>query len=156
MFVWCSDLPCRPRTGQLSAWIIIEPRRDKTNKMTVCSVKTQISLGIRPVWSVFAVCMKKYWALSYPLSAQRRLTRQGGCPGWSESSLGAQPFCWFCHVVAHMLHWVLCWLLILEAAQEQRVKLATCHIHTMSLWLKILKGDWHKTSKDDICFSGLP
>ena len=35
--------------------------------------KTQISLGIRPVWSVFAVRMKKAWVLSYPLSAQRRL-----------------------------------------------------------------------------------
>ena len=50
-----------------------EPRHDKTNKMSVRPAKTQISLGIRPVWSVFAVRMKKPWALSYPLSAQRRL-----------------------------------------------------------------------------------
>ena len=28
--------------------------------------------------------------------------RLGRCPGWSESSLGAQSFCWFCHVVAHV------------------------------------------------------
>ena len=41
--------------------------------MAVCPAKTQISLGIRPVWSVFAVRMKKAWVLSYPLSAQRRL-----------------------------------------------------------------------------------
>ena len=27
---------------------IIEPRQDKTNKVTVCLAKTQISLGIRP------------------------------------------------------------------------------------------------------------
>ena len=26
------------------------------------------------------------------------LIRLGGCPGWSESSLGAHSFCWFCHV----------------------------------------------------------
>ena len=32
-----------------------EPPHDKTNKMTVHPAKTQISLGIRPVWSVFAV-----------------------------------------------------------------------------------------------------
>ena len=51
---------------------------------------------------VFAVRMKKSWVLSYPLSAQRRLIRLGGCPGWSESSLGAHSFCWFCHVVAHI------------------------------------------------------
>ena len=34
--------------------------------------KTQISLGIRPVWSVFAVHMKKACVRSFPLSAQQR------------------------------------------------------------------------------------
>ena len=28
-----------------------EPQYDKTNKMSVCPAKTQISMGIRPVWS---------------------------------------------------------------------------------------------------------
>ena len=51
---------------------------------------------------VFAVRIKKAWVLSYPLSSQRRLIRLGGCPGWSESSLGAQSFCWFCHEAAHI------------------------------------------------------
>ena len=61
---------------------------------------------------VFAVRLKKAWVLSYPLSAQRRLwsdwadaktlIRLGGCPGWSESSLGAQSLCWFCHEVAQL------------------------------------------------------
>ena len=32
---------------------------------------------------VFAVHKKKPWVLSYPLSAQRRLIRLGGCTGWS-------------------------------------------------------------------------
>ena len=32
-----------------------EPQHDKTNKVTVRPAKTQISLGIHPVWSVFAV-----------------------------------------------------------------------------------------------------
>ena len=32
-----------------------EPPHDKTNKMSVRPAKTQISLDIRPVWSVFAV-----------------------------------------------------------------------------------------------------
>ena len=35
--------------------------------------KTRISLGIRPVYRVFAVRMKKAWVLSYPLSGQWRL-----------------------------------------------------------------------------------
>ena len=46
---------------------------------------------------------EKARVLSYLLSAQRRLIRLGGCPGWSESSLGAQSFCWFCHEVTQMV-----------------------------------------------------
>ena len=30
----------------------------------------------------------------------KTLVRLGGCSGWSESSLGAQSLCWFCHVAA--------------------------------------------------------
>ena len=75
-----------------------EPRHDKTNKMSVRQAKTQISLGIRPVWSESSLsAWKKVWVLSYPLSAQR-----GGCPGWSESSLGTHSFWWFCHIAAHL------------------------------------------------------
>ena len=52
---------------------LFEPRQDKTNKMAVRPAKTQISLGISlGMIRVFAVRMKKPWALSYPLSAQRR------------------------------------------------------------------------------------
>ena len=39
----------------MTVQIIIEPPHDKTNKMTVRPAKPQISLGIRPVWSVLAV-----------------------------------------------------------------------------------------------------
>ena len=48
---------------------------------------------------VFAVRIKKAWVLSYPLIAQRRLW----CPGWSESSLGAQPFCWFMYLLMTLI-----------------------------------------------------
>ena len=37
--------------GFVSCQMIIEPRHDKSNKMSVRPAKTQISLGIRPVWS---------------------------------------------------------------------------------------------------------
>ena len=42
-FIWniCCRLPSKA----------FEPRHDKTNKVTVCPVKTQVSLGICPVWS---------------------------------------------------------------------------------------------------------
>ena len=46
---------------------------------------------------------------------EKTLIRLGGCPGWSESSLGAQPFCWFCHeaaqmfvFVSHLMFWAGC------------------------------------------------
>ena len=63
-------------------------------KWHVRPAKTQISLDIRPVWSESS--LSAWRKLGYPLSTQRRLIRLGGCPGWSESSLGAQSFCWFC------------------------------------------------------------
>ena len=33
----------------------------------------------------------------------KTLISLGGCPGWSESSLGAQSLCWFCHEAAKCL-----------------------------------------------------
>ena len=69
----------------------------------------------------FAVGMKKSWVLSYPLSTHRRLLiRLGRCPGWSESSLGAYSFCWFCHVVAQLwiyqtrFYWVSSWAVVIN------------------------------------------
>ena len=79
----------RLKTSSMANWILsFEPPHDKTNKINVRPEKTQISLGISPVWSasedsdqpghppslirVFTVRMKKPWVLSYPLSAQRR------------------------------------------------------------------------------------
>ena len=61
----------------------------KPTKWPVWPVKTQISLGIHPVWSESSLSACRNWDLSYPLSALRRLIRLGGWPGWSESSLGA-------------------------------------------------------------------
>ena len=66
-------------------------------------VCAQISLGIRLVWSVFAVCMKKPWVLSYPLRAQRRLWSD-----WADAQADLSlrwvhtHFVRFFHVVAHI------------------------------------------------------
>ena len=43
---------------------VIEPHHDKTNKVTVCPAKTQISLGIRPVWSESSLCAQ--WVAKDP------------------------------------------------------------------------------------------
>ena len=37
----------------------------------------------------------------------KTLIRLGGCPGWSESSLGGQSFCWFYHEGAHLIPYFL-------------------------------------------------
>ena len=64
-----------------------EPPNDKTNKMTVRPVKTQISLGSRPVCSESSLsAWKKTWVLSYPLSAQRRLWSD-----WPDAQTGRMP-----------------------------------------------------------------
>ena len=64
---------------------------------------TQISVGIRPVWSVFTVHMKKAWILSYPLSAQQRLWSDWADAQADRSLCWAHmPLCWFCHEVAHI------------------------------------------------------
>ena len=48
----------------------------------------------------------------------KTLIRLGGCPGRSESSLGADSLCWICHVAAHIILYLAartltllrCWL----------------------------------------------
>ena len=83
-----------------------ESPHDKTNKMNVCPVtpvKTQISLSICPVWSVFADRMKKALVLSYPLSAQQRLWSDWADAQADLSLCWAQmPFCSFCHEAAQI------------------------------------------------------
>ena len=66
-----------------------EPPHDKNSKMTCPPSEDSDQPGLlSSLIRVFVVCMKKHWALNYLLSAQWRLIRLGGCPGWSESSLG--------------------------------------------------------------------
>ena len=73
------NFQCR---GVRATHLDYEPPHDKTNKMTVRTAKTQISLCIRPA---------------------KTLIRLGRCSGWSESSLGAHSFCWFCREAALMV-----------------------------------------------------
>ena len=55
--------------------------------------------------SVFAVCTKTAWVLSYPLSAQRRLWSDWTDAQADQSLRWAhRPHCWFCHEVAHMCY----------------------------------------------------
>ena len=59
-----------------------EPPHDKTNKMTVRPAKTQITFGIRPVWSKSSLCALHSQGPKASSCGQRRLIRLGECPGW--------------------------------------------------------------------------
>ena len=75
---------------------------DKTNKMACASSKDSDQPRHPPsLISVFTVCMKKPWIER----TAKTLIRLGRCPVWSESSLGAQSFCWFCRAVAQIGLW---------------------------------------------------
>ena len=60
-----------------------EPPHDKTNKMTVRPAKTQISLGIRSVWSVFAVRSVGSWGPNVSSCGQQRLWSD-----WADAQAG--------------------------------------------------------------------
>ena len=103
---------------------MFEPRHDKTNKTSMRPAKTQISLGIRPVWSESSLSawrklgsLATYWA-------------QSGCPGWSETSLGAQSRCLFFHVVAHFSLFV--------ASIRTNIHLSYCSLQVLNLFLALL------------------
>ena len=54
------------------------------------------------IWSESSLCAQ--WVAKDPsfLHADSEDWSLGGCLGWSESSLGAHTFCWFCHVAVQM------------------------------------------------------
>ena len=88
------------KVGVLSIMTVAyEPQLDKTNKMTVRPAKTQISLGIRPVWSESSLCAQLVAKDPLFLHADSEDSDQTGrMPSWSESSLGA-------HAILLVLSW---------------------------------------------------
>ena len=91
---------------------ILEMSHDMTKPTKwVCAQRRLNQPGHPPsLIRVFTVRMKKTWVLSTHWAhsedwsdwAAKPLIRLGECPGWSETSLGAHTFCWFCHVVTQM------------------------------------------------------
>ena len=50
-FLFILDSQWEGRQEKLQVHLSLEPRHDKTNSVVVRPAQTQISLGIRPVWS---------------------------------------------------------------------------------------------------------
>ena len=62
----------------------------QNQQLTVCRAKTQISLGICPVWTESSLSTQ--WVAktqAFFMRTTKTLVRLGGCPSWSESSLDA-------------------------------------------------------------------
>ena len=79
--------------------VLIEPPHDKTNKMACAPSEDSDQPGHPPsLIRVFVVRLMGSKGPKLSSCGQRRLIRLGGCPGWSESSLGA-------HAILLVLSW---------------------------------------------------
>ena len=71
------------------------------------TAKTLIRLGgcpgIRPVCSESSLSARRNLGSLPTERTAKTLIRLGGCTCCSESSLGPQPHCWFCHVATHLV-----------------------------------------------------
>ena len=80
-----------------------EPPLVKTNNVVAFPAKTQISLGIRSVWSESSLCAQ--WVAKDPsfLHADSEDSDQTGrMPRLIRVFAGCTPHCWFCHEMAHV------------------------------------------------------
>ena len=77
---------------------------DKTNKMACAPAQQRL----RSAWASgqsdqsSLTAWRKPGSLATHWVQAKTLIKLGWCPGWSESLLGAQSFCWFCYEVAHL------------------------------------------------------
>ena len=105
----------------------VKPPLDKTNKMACAPREDSDQPGHPPsLIRVFAVCMKKDWVLSYPLSPQRRLSSD-----WVDAQADLS-LCWaHSHCVGFVMRWPQCF----------KKKFKTFHHLTRSVaTLETLKG----------------
>ena len=119
-------------TAHFWSYFLFEPPHDKTNKMSVHPAKTQISLGIRPVWSESLLCTQ--WVAKYPsfLHADSKDSDQTGrmpkliCvyAGRTCQFVGFVMLWLIC--ISHFLVFLLAWEKRHGACQKKRVTCKTC------------------------------
>ena len=91
------------RNNGLAAWMKtrIEPPHEKTNKMTVCPAKIQISLGIHPVWSESSLSTWRKIGSSATHWAQAKTDQTGWMPMLIWVFAGCT-----CHFVGFVMLWL--------------------------------------------------
>ena len=116
--LYAIDLPAKPKIGT-GSWNVLgaycTPTKIKIQVVNGLSLDMRkptkwvcAQRRLRSAWASAHSDQSLRCALNVYLSTQgffmrtaKTLIRLGGCPGWFESSLGAQSLCWFCHVAAH-------------------------------------------------------
>ena len=79
-------------------------RMRKPTKRLACPAKTQIDLGIRPIWSESSLCALLVAKDQLFLQADSEHLSDGADAQADLSLCWAhKSFCWFCHVVAHKI-----------------------------------------------------
>ena len=73
----------------------------------MCPAKTQISLGIRPVWSEPSLCAQ--WVAKDWADAQADLSLR-----WAY-----MPLCWFCHEAAHLYSFSGIWIILIFMSDDE-------------------------------------
>ena len=136
-----------------------EPVHDKTNKMTCAPAKTQIRLGIHPVWSESSLCIQ--WVAKYPsfLHADSEDSDQTGqMPRLIWVFAERTSFCWFFRLRLICFHGKV-WKLSLNYHQIPTLSVSLVTVTNDSHWsmfgweishpmLKPTK--WQCTSKDSV------
>ena len=94
------------------------------------SLCTQRRLRIRPVWSESSLCTQ--WVAkdqAFLTRTAKTLIRLGGCPGWSESSLGV-----------HDILWVLSWCSLFQHYMQHSVNISWGTWYSVHVMCSISEG----------------
>ena len=111
------------------------PRHDKTNKMVVRPARLRSAWASAQSDQSLRCPHEESMGPSLPIErTAKTLIRLGECPGWSESSMGAQSLCWFCHVAAH-----ICPLMVIFIDNLIWRERLLSHQYIRFIWIRPLK-----------------
>ena len=123
------------QTGQMPVLIWISDRRTghfschmtKPTKWPVCPAKTQISMGIRLVWSKSSLSAWKNIGPSLPIERTVKTDQTGRMP----RMIWVFPGC-TCHFVGFVLRWLFFWFCCALA----HLKVTKCHYKNFSVFTR--------------------
>ena len=134
---------------------------DKTNKMTVCPAKTQISLGVRLVWSrVFAVHSMEDLSFLHVASKDSDQTGQiwsNWADAQADLSLGwaYMPFCWFCHAAAHLYYCLFLFVLFFSCLTLYEEAWIKGNFLDVEIWKLLISREFvsYEPSHEKMCLT---